>query len=264
MSGEVRAQQVLEQAAEFTLPDAYRERPTLETLRRSFEEDQYVLLPGFIGGELFELLREEVARLEDFSQPRNFTMPGYDTPRLMNTLGGQLIRRESRLLAHLYEQEELRDFVGRVVGKPVYDCHDPNEWMVATILQATGSTHGWHLDDPPVALVCFIESPAEGQGGLVEFVKDWRKLCEEIGADPDTQVDRTLRRHPGAGLVKAVHNRAGDAYLLRADLCLHRVTPLTVPGAKRVILNMAFEWSPDVWRKGLTAQILFDGSAENE
>ncbi|WP_419248625.1 HalD/BesD family halogenase [Streptomyces melanogenes] len=36
------------------------------------------------------------------------------------------------------------------------------------------------------------------------------------------------------------HHQAGDAYLLRADTTAHRVSPLTRPGVRRTVLNVAY------------------------
>jgi hypothetical protein len=43
---------------------------------------------------------------------------------------------------------------------------------------------------------------------------------------------------------------------MRANQCLHRVTEITAPGVRRVIINMAFEETPEPVY-GLTANILY-------
>jgi natural product biosynthesis luciferase-like monooxygenase protein len=258
MSVELQAPLKKDESIAFTLPDAYRQQPALKILKQAFAQQQYVPLRGLFTGEIFNRLKAEVGRLERFAQARNFKMPGYETPRVMTTLGGQVISRESPVLTELYADEELRRLLGQIAGCTVYDCHDENEWMVATVLHAPGNTHGWHLDDPPLALVVLLDSPAPEQGGLVEFVRDWKDLCHEIGSDPENQVEPTLELCRAAGLINVRHHAMGDAYLLRANQSLHRVTPLGDPQARRTILNLAFELSPNVLRRSVTAELLFE------
>lgn len=60
-----------------------------------------------------------------------------------------------------------------------------------------------------------------------------------------------------AGIVREKTHAASDGYLLRADLFMHRVAPLRRQSARRTLLNMAFELSPDLHRKGMTADLLY-------
>jgi hypothetical protein len=225
----------------------------------AFARHEYVALPGlFSTPQAFATLRAEVARLRQFAAGKNFVMPGYNTPRVMSTVGGRKIRRESPLLTAMYEEGSLSQLVSGIAGRSVFPCHDENEWMVVNWLEGQGETHGWHLDDPAYALVIFAEAPAPGQGGEAEFITDWRRLRERLGEDPDGEVGAAVENCREIGIVHSKAHAAGDAYLLRADRCLHRVAPLTTAGARRVVLNLAFEAKPDVYRKGITAAYLYE------
>jgi len=243
---------------EFCLPEAYRQQLALDNLRLSLAVNRYVKLPGLFSGDPLTALRTELHAVERLAKARDFVMPGYQTPRFMTTVGGQVIKRESAMLRALYGHPDLRELIIRVVGKSVYDCLDVNEWMIATILNAPGNTHGWHLDDPPLAMVIFLDSPDAADGGLVEFIRDWPRLCNEIGADPQGDVNAIVKQCRAAGLIEQKHHSAGDAYLFRADECLHRVTPLRRGGVRRAILNLTFELNPNVNRRGLTVGLLVE------
>ena len=54
--------------------------------------------------------------------------------------------------------------IARVAGEPVYPCNHLEELIVCIFLLSPGSTHGWHLDDPPYALILVLE-PGVGLGG---------------------------------------------------------------------------------------------------
>jgi hypothetical protein len=240
------------------LPESYADVAVLEQLRQDFARWHYVALPGLLPPSLFTQVKAEVARLERFARSRNFVMDvAYHTPRIMKTLGGQEIHDESPFLSDLYEDLGLRNVLSHVAGQSVYTCHDVNEWMVCNWLAGEGRTHGWHLDDPPLALVVFLEAPAPGEGGALEFIEDWHALCTLVGEDPLGDINSLVERCRAAGLVREKIHVAGDAYLLRADLFLHRVAPLRRDGARRTVLNMAFELLPGMQRRGITADLLY-------
>lgn len=246
-------------ASPSSLPKSNADMSLLEDLRRDFEHRHYVRLPGLLPPALFSQVRAEVDRLEHLARPKDFTMEVmYHTPRIMTTLGGQVVRRASPLLNELYDHPGLRGLISHIVGCPVYSSEDINEWMVCNWLSAAGQTHGWHLDDPPLALIIFLESPKPEGGGVLEYIPDWHSLCAESGHDPNGDVNALVTHCRAAELVQERAHAAGDAYLLRADTCLHRVTAIKTPGARRVALNLAFELQPDVRRKGVTAALLYD------
>jgi hypothetical protein len=260
MSAEIsRAPQVARPASPSYLPEKFLRESTYAKLRLAFARHHYVALPGLFSAPLaFAPLSAEVTRLEQFANKKNFVMPGYNTPRVMATVGGRAIGRESPFLKALYAAGDLKGLVSQITGRQVHPCLDENEWMVINWLEGPGKTHGWHLDDPPYALVIFVEAPAPGQGGEAEFITDWHRICQHTGENPEEDVAASVDVCRELGLVNSKSHVAGDAYLLRADRCLHRVAPVTSEGARRVILNLAFEARPDAYRKGITAAYLYE------
>lgn len=253
------ARRVMRSARDASIPEKFRSESALNALRLAFARDQYVALPGlFSAPRTFAPLAAEVARLEQFASKKNFVMPEYNTPRLMATVGGRAIRRESPLLTGVYAAADLTALLSRIAGRQVHPCHDENEWAVINWLEGRGETHGWHLDDPAYALVIFVESPAPGEGGEVELIHGWRRLCRLLGKDPAGDVANGVAGCRELGLVRSKTHAAGDAYLLRADRCLHRVAPLRADRGRRIVLNFAFEVKPATYRRGLTAAYLYE------
>lgn len=226
----------------------------------AFARDGYVRLPRSFFDPVLSGLQTEVARLRESAHTKDFVMPGYETLRRMSTLGGKDIRRLSPFLCNFYNKQETRSLLSNICGQEVFTCNDENEWQVINWLEGPGETHGWHLDDPPIALVIFIEAPPASQGGALEYINGWRQLCAVVGVDPEENTASLIERCRAAGLVTSKSHITGDAYLMRTDKCLHRAAPLTAVGARRAVLNLAFELEADVRRVGVTASILYDKS----
>jgi hypothetical protein len=224
----------------------------------AFAREGYVRLPRSAFATVFPKLQREVARLREHAKTRDFIMPGYETLRRMSTLGGKDIRRLSPVLVDFYQNPAIRALLSNICGQEVFACHDENEWQVINWLEGPGETHGWHLDDPPLALVLFIETPPASDGGALELIYGWRQLCAVVGSEPEHSATSLIERCRAAGLVTAKVHTTGDAYLMRADQCLHRAAPLTAAGARRCVVNLAFELEPEVRRTGVTASLLYD------
>lgn len=228
----------------------------LLSLHEQFVRYGYVRLPGFLSGHALDFFRQEMSGLEKISMRRGFDMPGYDTPRRLSVLGGSIIRQRSPEIYGLYHHHAIRGCVERIVGRRIYSCLHPEEFMVANFLQTTGDTHGWHLDDPALALVIFAEAPQAGGGGEAEMINNWVDLCRRKERDPGNGNADLVAWCAENDLVERRMHAVGDAYLLRADLNLHRVAPLKLDGERRWVVNLAFQTEPEgVY--GDTASILY-------
>ena len=160
----------------------------------------------------------------------------------MTTLGGHVIAKESPMITSLYAAPQLHTLIGALTGKVPTEVSDPVERHVLNILHRQGDTHGAHTDDYPYALVLFLRAPDQpGHGGLLEYV-------------PHAP---SLQAMSDASAVRTAHHRAGDAYLLRSDTTAHRVTPLTRPGLRRVVLNFAYTTSATPERSTTSARQLY-------
>ena len=225
-------------------------------MREQFARTGYVKLEGFLQQEALEVFREEMAEMEQIALRRQFEMPGYSTPRSLSVLGGNQIRHQSPLLYSLYHHYAIRDCIQDIVGRQVYSCTHPEEFMVANFLHNSGDTHGWHLDDPAFALIIFAEAPGKEEGGELEYICNWKDLCRRKGRKPDEDIHGLIEWSDQNGLIDRQTHEAGDAYLLRADHNLHRVTPLTKVEVRRAAVNMAYQSTPDTLY-GQTANLLY-------
>jgi len=229
---------------------------SLLDMREQFTRTGYVKLPGFFSSRTLALFKAEMEEMEQIAIRRQFDMPGYLTPRSLSVLGGKLIKSQSPLLYSLYHHYALRSCIESIVGRPIYSCTHPEEYMVANFLHNSGDTHGWHLDDPSYALIIFAEAPEKDGGGEVEFIANWKDLCRRKGRKPDENILDLISWADENGLVDRLSHGAGDAYLLRADLNLHRVTPLKRQGERRAAVNLAYQSTPEM-AYGKTANLLY-------
>lgn len=229
---------------------------TLLDMREQFARSGYVKLKSFLNSTALDAFRSEMEELEQLSARRQFEMPGYLTPRRLSVLGGGAIKAQSPFLYSLYHHYAFRTCIESIVGRPVYTCSHPEEYMVANFLHNSGDTHGWHLDDPAYALVIFAEAPDAGCGGEVEMIANWTDLCQRKNQKPDENVMELVSWAMQNGLVDRHNHQSGDAYLLRADMNLHRVTPLLQKGMRRTVVNLAFQSKPEACY-GNTADLLY-------
>jgi hypothetical protein len=217
--------------------NAFRSFQQVKDLRARFERDLVVVLPCLIDAEVLPALVAEAAALVRDGRRRDFQMPGYETPRKLTAIGGRTITARSPLITSLYSSIEIRNLVAGIVGQAVFECRHCDEFLVLNHLGARDDTHGWHLDDPTWALVIVFEAPGPYEGGRVEIVPPVADLGEFTA-----EAAKAVVAQAGAlGRIVELELSAGDAYLLRADKCLHRVTPLGTPHARRTALNLAFE-----------------------
>lgn len=234
----------------------YQDPDHLASLRREFLGTGYVYLPQLLIPAAFRELDQQVLQLADLRVRRDFMMPGLATPRKLSTIGGKAIATSAPDLAAFYDAPTLSQLVQAICGSRIYPCRHPSEYLVANFLDAVGSTHGWHLDDPALALILFVEAPAITDGGLLEFIPEWESVRPAL-ASPEASIEEIVALLRQQGRVAVKHHSAGDAYLLRADRCLHRVTELTSSRSQRIALNFAFELYPAT-RYGESATLLYD------
>ncbi|SIT43752.1 conserved hypothetical protein [Paraburkholderia ribeironis] len=230
----------------------------LQKMRDDFVRMGYVRFPALVTSRVLDSIKDELVELLQFAVRRNFEMPGYETPRNLSVLGGSIIKSYSPLLYSLYHHYALRSCVESVVGRAIFSCSHPEEFMVANFLHHDGDTHGWHLDDPAYALVIFLEIPGDDGGGDLEVIPNWTDLCHRKNRKPDDSITDLIAWATENGLVDRYRHEPGDAYLLRADMNLHRVAPLMRAGERRSVVNLAFDNVLNATR-GRTADILYGG-----
>lgn len=225
-------------------------------MREQFYRSGYVKLPSFLSDDALAVFRDEMEQLELVASRKKFEMPGYKTPRRLSVVGGNMIKSYAPVLYSLYHHYALRSCVEQLTGRRIYSCTHPEEYMVANFLHNSGDTHGWHLDDPAYALIIFAESPQKNGGGEVEFISNWSDICRRKQCKPDSDIQELITWARENGMVDRQTHNSGDAYLLRADINLHRVCPLKYSGDRRSVVNLAFQNTSKA-DYGLTANMLY-------
>ncbi len=234
----------------------YRQAWQLAELRREFRRYDYVKLPQLFTEKAFQLIRDEVNRLEQRAFPRDFVMDEFETVRRFGALDGSLLLQYSPMLWSLYWHHAIISLIEAIAGTRIYPCQHPQEFMVTHYMVGDSAQHGWHTDDPAYGFLIIIDAPPPEQGGLLEMIPRWRDFCEQAGLDPVRNLNPSAERARQAGFVRQRHHATGDAYLFRADLTLHQVTPI-IGNGRRVILNMAYDNTPEP-QYGITATRLYD------
>lgn len=214
----------------------------VESAVQQFNRCGYLPLDGLVPESTLARLRSEIANLMPKARRKDFLMECMgSTPRHMTTLGGQIITDHAPGITALYHDEKLREGLSALVGRRLVAADDPVERHVLNILHQAGDTHGFHVDDYPVALVMFVESPTCPDGcGRLEF-------CPAVGEEsPDSAAHGS----------KTMAHRAGDAYLLRSDQLQHRVQPIH-DGCLRTVLNFAFAFEGETVEHSPSASMLY-------
>lgn len=208
-----------------------------------FDDCGYIALPGLIAVDGLARLRAEVAGLEPLTKRRDFVMQCMGgTPRNMTTLGGQVISERAPAISNLYQSSLLIQALSDVLGNRVMVADDPVERHVLNILHKPGDTHGYHIDDYPIALVMFIESPTCSEGcGRLEFCP----AADTSAANESGHSGSHTRSH-----------QAGDAYILRSDRLNHRVQPIH-DGCLRTVLNFAYGFDGEAVTHTPSASLLY-------
>ncbi len=177
---------------------------------------------------------------------KDFLMPSSGhSPRHMSVISGHVLNQIPAIY-DLYHDSRMREVLTKITEfkeKPSPDeaviiYEDPLENIVATKLDKSGDTHGWHKDDPALALIICLEAPPIGAGGELEYTLYLRGHVE----------------------YEIVHLNVGDAYLLDANYSSHRVRPLTQDGVVRSILNLTYDYAFRMPNPNGSANLLFGPS----
>lgn len=204
----------------------------LVELRASMKQQGFALLRGLFDGDLLEKLRTECRSLmHEHGVERDFLMQQTaNTPRRMLNVKRDRIKEHGALIPRIYESLVVRRLFGLVVQDEFHTCpFTPEEYIINGLFKS-GDTHGWHWDDYRYGVVLAVDTPEKGRGGLVQVV-------------PTTTWDRRddcVENALCSGPCHSFRLQAGDAYVLKTDTGMHRVTPIA-EGAHRIVVNMV--WS---------------------
>jgi predicted 2-oxoglutarate/Fe(II)-dependent dioxygenase YbiX len=121
------------------------------------------------------------------------------------------------LLSKLHRSQQMLDFLGAVIGAPVYRNLDPYQSLNISVMNE-GGCQQWHFDGGNMVTTLLLQEP-EG-GGVFEYAPSIRSDVDEnfdaVQAVIDGKSDRIRRNRL----------RAGTLSLFRGHYSLHRVTPV--------------------------------------
>ena len=215
-----------------------------KNFQATFAKQRYIHLQGFYQKAALILLKNEVKRLSEKANRRNFVMSETsETPRILSTLSGDTIDVFSSLIPSLYKDPILCDFFSLITGELLYTVEDPGEKYVLNILHHQGDTHGAHIDSYKYALITAIETPGYNKGGCLELVAN----NQDINAFDD----------PNANVV-SLCMQDGDCVLLDSSDSIHRVTPL-FEASQRIVIASAFANAETRYAVSYSSKKLYGG-----
>lgn len=207
------------------------EKNDIVDLRSAMNAKGFAIFRELLSEKLLQELRKECHfLLDEYGVERDFLMHQTgNTPRRMLNVKRDLIKEHSHLIPKMYESQALRRLFELVVQEMLETCpFTPEEYIINGLFRS-GDTHGWHWDDYKYGIVFAVDTPSNGRGGLVQVV-------------PNTTWDRKsdcVEKALCEGPAYSFRLEAGDAYILRTDTGMHRVTPIA-DGEHRVVINMVW------------------------
>jgi hypothetical protein len=194
----------------------------IAALRATFARDAFVDVSAAIpSGIRAAVSAEVIAALDTHAVRRDIRIAATGgTPRRYGVVGRDTLAAAAPAAAAAYRSEQLLSLLAEIAGEPVVPVPYVPEELIATRLETTGDTHGWHWDDYGFALVWVLRAPAPDGGAALEFIPGVRWNKSAPGVDGILADRQPVRVYPGTGTV----------YLLRTDTTLHRVTPLRRDG----------------------------------
>lgn len=203
----------------------------LPALQASMREKGFAVLRGLFRDELLRQLQDECAKLIDMhGVERNLHMKetAY-TPRRMVNVKRDRINEYGLLIPRIYHDPMVRRLFEIITGERFTTCpYTPEEYII-NCLYRVADTHGWHWDDYKYGVVFAVETPPAESGGYVQVVPNtfWNKDKPSVEAALFSGPAYAFRLEPG------------DAYILRTDTGMHRVSPIQ-EGTSRVVVNMVW------------------------
>lgn len=194
----------------------------MDEVKIKFKNEQIIIFENLLTEEGFSLLKKEANKLKDFFIRKDFLMKDSEnTPRRLSTINTIDIKSMSTILPSFYYDQDLLDFLSEIANETVYSLSNKFESFVINSLHQKNDTHGGHIDDYPYAFNIILEAPSVG--GELELVLDSTKVS-------DLKNEEILKRY----LLKA-----GNCYLLKSDVNVHRVAELKSDDV-RTVLNFSY------------------------
>lgn len=212
----------------------------LVELRQSMQTKGFAVLRHLFDGELLRGLRDEcMGLLDDHGVERDFLMQQTgNTPRRMLNVKRDRIKEEGRLIPRIYESQSIRRLFELITQEGLETCpFSPEEYIINGLFRS-GDTHGWHWDDYKYGVVFAVDTPEKGGGGLVQVAPNttWDRQADCVENALCGSPTYSFRLNPG------------DAYVLRTDTGMHRVSPIA-EGTQRIVVNMVWATTDELGKE---------------
>ncbi len=209
----------------------------LKTCAEEFSRNGYLKfdIGELIPAQLFDqVIAESDQLLEEHSIRRDVKVAstGY-SKRYMSNVTAQGIRDHGTIIDALYKSPALRGLLSNIAGDELADCWEEEHFLINK-LEREGDTHGWHWGDYPYTVIWILEAPAIEHGGILQCIPHttWDKQ--------NPQIDQYIVDNP----IRSYYHITGQAYFLKSDTTLHRVTPMKGE-VTRIILNTCWASAND-------------------
>lgn len=192
-----------------------------------------------VSPEIMQAIRQEAERmLELHGIRRDLNMETTEySPRQMRNVPQRLIEASGDVIPRIYNSKYVRKYFSAIAKGELVSCWKDEEYVI-NCLEKSGDTHGWHWGDYPFTTIWVLEAPPIEFGGLLQCIPHttWNKDNPQIN------------RHLVENKIDSFYNASGEAYFLRSDTTLHRVTDVRAPNGekvRRVILNTCWGSATD-------------------
>lgn len=181
-----------------------------------------------------EVIEESNALLSAHSIRRDVKVQstGY-SKRYMSNVTAKGIQDNGSIIPALYSSPALRALLGEIAGDELANCWDEERFLLNK-LEKEGDTHGWHWGDYPYTVIWILDAPPIEHGGILQCIPhtSWDKQQPNI--------EQYIIDHP----IRSYYHVTGQAYFLKSDTTLHRVTPMKGE-VTRIILNTCWASAND-------------------
>jgi hypothetical protein len=228
----------------------------LGELRGGLEDEGSCLLVDFVTPRALERMASEASSIAHLAFPGPTEVSPYffdyrlgqgrllpeDHPlrrkgrRKLAQVAADLIPRDF-LLARLYRDPDMLEFLSALVGQPVYRNRDPYQSLNISVMNE-GGCQQWHFDSGNLVTTLLLQAP-EG-GGIFEYAPAIRSDEDENFAAVQAVLDGDR------GRVRQNRLRPGTLSLFRGHYSLHRVTEVT-GSRQRLQAILGYATKPDLY-----------------
>ena len=217
----------------------------LEEWSRDYRANQMVVLRDVLPKNIEQAFVSEARDLlANAGQRRELNVEeSGNTPRAYNSVGRDQIRAQGKLIPTIFDSEALLEVISKIADEQLHRVPYAPEEFIINSQHKPRDTHGWHWDDYAFALIWCIDEPDPISGGRIEFIPrvEWQK-------------DRTrdyLRETLRTNAVQSIHLKTGECYLMKANTCLHRISPLS-DETRRTVVVMTYASASDLTDQTIT------------